>query len=404
MIQVPFAQAYTGTITYSAGTDSILIVGGNSTIPITFEDIYLADVAGGWNQVTKQGSSQYHFTCNLLVGNTSTTYFTDTKKQVTFASGVAAATGAFILCYANSYFTLGTLIDATQKLTSSGCAIYSLESATSGVYLIAAVSDSATINLYSSQFAANRITGIGYYGTWKMYNSQVTNNIQLSRTSGTWDIYNVIISAVSGYAGLSFLTGSFDTLYVSGCSAAMAVGSSGNLNVSNAKIRNCTYIFSASSSTADSYLINADSSNWGFSWTGTSTSEVYRQYTYELIVLNGEITEFVENANVTLSKGGVQIGTWLTNSSGQIPPQILTYGYYNQTGGDTMYDGSYPFVLTVTHPDWSDYTSRFYVTEKTKMTISMQDTTTVNNAAIIWSLLFGSIAFGLFLLWRKAHA
>lgn len=55
-------------------------------------------------------------------------------------------------------------------------------------------------------------------------------------------------------------------------------------------------------------------------------------------------------------------------------PQVQ-WNVHNKTGGDTLYDGSNPFLLVVTHPDWANYTSRFYVTEKMKMTISMQEQT-----------------------------
>jgi hypothetical protein len=42
-----------GTITLGDSSGAyIRVTGGSSAAPVTFEDIYQADVAGGWGQVT----------------------------------------------------------------------------------------------------------------------------------------------------------------------------------------------------------------------------------------------------------------------------------------------------------------------------------------------------------------
>ena len=54
-------------ISYDAGTDTITVTAGTEAVPITFTDIYNADVAGAWGQVTKTGN-MFVFDCKLAVG------------------------------------------------------------------------------------------------------------------------------------------------------------------------------------------------------------------------------------------------------------------------------------------------------------------------------------------------
>ncbi len=69
-------------ITYNAGTDTITVTAGTAGAPNTFTDIYNADVAGGWGQVTKT-SNLFVFSAKLQVGDGSTaTYLHDTFKKV----------------------------------------------------------------------------------------------------------------------------------------------------------------------------------------------------------------------------------------------------------------------------------------------------------------------------------
>ncbi len=70
-------------ITYNAGTDTITVTGGTAGAPNTFTDIYNADVAGGWGQVTKTNNI-FVFSAKLQVGDGSTaTHLYDEFKKVT---------------------------------------------------------------------------------------------------------------------------------------------------------------------------------------------------------------------------------------------------------------------------------------------------------------------------------
>lgn len=305
---------------------------------------------------------------------------------------------AFITLSANSTVTFGSCSDTTNKYTSLGCS-FIVPAMTNNGYLILQNSQSnSNLYLYSCDIhhASSKLLSVAYASRY--WNCHFDYRVVIACQSYS-NLYNCIFEK-TGYLNV---IGAATVNKVTMLNVDFYLGFAANGTVTNFYGRGATAYGWMDAGTNDVVnFVDCDLDLWsiydlGSGWTYN------RKYTYDLIVLNGEISEFVENANVTLSKDGVQIGTWLTNSSGQIDTQILTYGYYDEAHGNTLQEGDHPFVLTVTHPDWADYESRFYVTEKTKMTISMQDQTTSNNAAMIWSLLFGTLAFAAFLWWRRSH-
>ena len=63
------------TITYDAPSNTISADGGTSDDRITLENIYQADLAGGWGVFFKHGEGAYSTTANVWVGHNSATYF-----------------------------------------------------------------------------------------------------------------------------------------------------------------------------------------------------------------------------------------------------------------------------------------------------------------------------------------
>ena len=126
---------------------------------------------------------------------------------------------------------------------------------------------------------------------------------------------------------------------------------------------------------AESFLIDCsflDADEWTIVYNNYS-GNIYRQYTFNLNVLNGNVTDFVEDATVQLWKDSTLVYEGTTNSSGMIPTQTLTYGYYQQSTGNTIQNASSPYYLVITHPEWQTYISRFYITEPLRLTVSMQE-------------------------------
>lgn len=70
---------------------TITVVEFTEGTPCTFEDIYDADVGGGWGIVTKAGTKTYGIAGSLVVGDgTNACYLTDTKVAVTWEYAWAA--------------------------------------------------------------------------------------------------------------------------------------------------------------------------------------------------------------------------------------------------------------------------------------------------------------------------
>lgn len=408
LIRDSHASTPAGTITYSAGTDTITVIGANSSHPAEFLDLYNADVAGGWGgQVVLQGVNQFQIDCRLVLGNGSAaTYFTDTGKQVTWlASAVSGNYQRLITITSGAVLTLGVLNSAVNKGTSKGVSIQSYD--TNYCVMIDASGSTSVVNLYSCSFAKvsdndGYLGGTATGASITAYNCLFSRVILWSQNVPVWNVYN-------GYCalqGLDSSTGTFNGFTVQSSTYAFTYSGSyisSDLTVTNAVTRNCTKTFDLSGVGAyDINMVDPDFDAWAFTWSGTNTATVNRQYSFNLFVLNGALTDFVEDANVTLSHDGAVVGSWLTNSTGQVDTQILTYGFYNQTGGDTMYGGT-AWTLTITHPDWETYTSAFYPYSKIEWSISMQDTTTTNNNMLLAGLMVGTLCFAGFIVYIKRN-
>ncbi len=377
----PRASAYIGTITYSAASNTITCVGGASGAPITFNDVYLADVSNGWGVVEKQGLSQFLFSCKVQIGDGSTqTYFADVNKHVAFVDGLMTTWEQWIISVRSSAVAnFGVLVDSVMKITNDGCVFQNLES----VYL-------SRLGMQWGEGQAN-FYGCVFFGRIEIDSYDMVNVVFQSGALPEaiyHDVYN--LNSFGGSVGLQFVGGSINRINVFGDSRALYSYGVLDLTYKGVYARGCGYLMYVESATdpCEYKIVDADVDNWNFHWINSGGATIYRQYTFDLTVLNGEISDFVEDANVTLAKNGVEIGSWVTNSSGQISSQVLTYGYYQESTGDALQDGSYPFVLTVTHPDWANYTSSFYVTEKTKLTVSMQEPDTppsYNSAVFIFT-------------------
>lgn len=397
LIRESRASTPAGTITYSAGTDTISVVGANSTHPAEFLDLYNADVAGGWNQVTKLGNDQFLIDCKLEIGNGSaTTYFTDTFKEITFASGAVAADAHLIRVKGYATFTLGYLLDADAKVGGRGCTINDL---TDNNHRVITGDLYSHVYLYGSTFygQANRQLAL-YLDDNKIYNCLSVRSVYPYSMNADINNFQTVESKYGIYSSggnLSRLT------ILNAYSYGVMFGSGVNTNLTDPYVRNSgTTTVYCYNNALDNGFINADFDEWTFTYAGTSTGEVYRMITLNLYVLNGALTDFVEDANVTLSHDGSVFGSWLSNSTGQIPQQTITYGFYNSTGGNTMYGGT-PWTLTITHPDWQTYTSVFYPYSKIEWSISMQDTTTENNNILLSGLFVGVLCFAGFIVYIK---
>lgn len=411
-VQISYAGTPAGTITYSGATDTITVVGANSSHPAEFLDLYNADVAGGWGQITQLGSHQWLILAKLMIGNGTTsgaTYFTDGDEQVWFDECITANYQYFINVTKNSVLTLGTLVNSTLKTAKRGCDIsFDARTGSTSYYGTIIGAPYGEVYLYSCT-----LRGVYVDGGTSWYQAILSNSsnkvyqcvfdaVTLDSLSGNWDT-NVLSGNSFYYVNNPAASSSINNMFIRGTTAPLRF-----FGGSSATIRNLEYVGTAAacvlwgSQNNDAYVIDSSLSNWLFTYTGTSSGKLYRQYSFDLYVLNGALTDFVEDANVTLVHDGVVFGSWLTNSTGQIDTETLTYGFYNQTGGNTMYGGT-AWTLTISHPDWQTYTSTFYPYSKIEWSISMQDTSTTNNNLLLSGLFVGVLCFAGFIVYSRRN-
>lgn len=421
--QVGAGQPTPYSITYSAVTNTITCVGANVTHPYDFWDLWNASYVNGWNKVnahfnssvvpSNSTPSQYLFDCKIVVGDGSTaTYFTDTNKQITFTSGILTAASQFIIqVLTNATFTVGTAVDETAKTTKNGCAFINLETNVSYYcYFISTGSSNGTICLYDSVFNSPMVSGFIWAN--RIWNCMFKGYMQANNAyNKAWGDFDSFISTVGFRRPNQYTTTNNIILKPSLSTYTNVIWlqtyAAYLKNVYVPVISNYTeYLRIDAIGANNAYLVNVAWGSMVCYWaTPTDTGRVFRQYEFDLNVLNGNITDFVSGANVTLFKGSVNVGSWLTNSSGGVPTQVLTYCYYDQAHGNTAQGIEY-FTLTITHPDWENYTSKFYVTEKMRLSVSMQypnfdsedDLATI---AIIAALFAGAVCFSLFFIRRK---
>jgi len=337
---------FNSTITYSGATDNIVVTGGTEGVPVTFTDIYNADVAGGWGQVSRQGTIQFFIECRVTLGDSSTpTYFADTTKEVVSSSSTY---GFVVYNYAN--FRLGQVLNLATKSTTRGCTVYS------NIEQLIYSDSLGVVNIYSSTLIGNSVLSycsIELHGANDLY-----NNLFIGVEPGacpTIDVFNCLSSNVPSYA-YDTCAGIFDRVAITGASWPLAFRTL-SLTFTGLYMRQWTYaMFRMINSAANQYFINLDNGDvpWVIAWYGTNTGIIYRQYSFNVFlrVYSGEI---MSGANVTLfDKNLGKVFSKLTEDNGSIIQQIVTRGFYNQTGGNTLYDYG-PFTLNVTKAGYQTY-------------------------------------------------
>jgi hypothetical protein len=360
-----YATKYFKTLTQSQVTAFTKSDGGSFAYTVT---------QGQWGVAWKFSSNQFQFDVQRIdVGEGSTaTYFTDTKKQVTFP---VASGGGIIQVKANAILTLGTLLNAARKTTANGCSILSTigVSGNTGIALIYDDSASGLAYLYGCFFSSIRPSYVQPRHASRIYNCIGDNCIFFIRDTG--DYYNLEAYNMTLYANPSayiIQTATATTVNLRGYECTNGIYGEGSYNgvISNPYFRGLTYIGRFYLYTGNMYLINADTDTWSINWVGAQAGILYRQHTFDLTVTDTAGTP-IANATVTLKdKNGNTAFSVTTDSNGAIATQTVTRGYYDQAHGDTLQDSS-PHTLTITKAGWQKYVKTFALTEKTKWEIKL---------------------------------
>jgi len=372
-------------MSYNATSNTITLVNttsiGTSSNPYNFTSVWeYARAINGSCLVERMNETQFLFNVKLQVGDGGNeTWFADSDKQVTFLKGIATAhEERLIWVRYNANFRLGILEDATTFSTRSGCTITSLET-TYRAFLIrddSSAAPSSKISIYSSSLGSIAGTGLKCYlgwssGNWTIWNTLLSGTYPVFSSTANVNIYNLYVAnAYTGF-GDTPASGTLNYINIKNCDYGIATSS--GFTIKNSILKNITTTdFRLTSVSNDCYAINTESS-WTFTWLGTSTKKLYRQYEFDLNVTDtsGRAIEGVNVSIQSLSSDPV-CSDYRNNTyaNGSISTQTITMGYYNQTGGDTIYSCN-PYRIKINKTGYGEYETNFNIDRKTDWTIAL---------------------------------
>lgn len=349
-------------ITYDAPSNTITVTG---TYTDLFTDIWNADQAGGWGQVSKQGTHQFMFDCKLQIGDGETpTDVSDSQKQVVFNDALTANYQKFITRKASATMTFGVLEDATEKSTSKGVQFVVLQESFR-VYLVYDESTSGSTNLYSCSFTSLVRTYL-HVKNGKIFNNQLTSQVEIY-PHATSEHFNIVIEKVEDY-GILYPTGTWNKLVITDCGLA-TLFLRYEATMKNLYSRGCPRIVWAGGfKYGDFYLVNADSDNWTFYWSADSDKKVYRQYEFDAHCQDkdGNDLSGVSVISEYISPYG-QAFSETTDENGNIPTQTVDHGWFDQPHGDTEQLKT-PLKVTYSKAGYQTVVKYYPIDEKTKDT------------------------------------
>ena len=341
-----------------------------------------------WGKVWKIRSGldlQYQFDANLKIGDG-----TRFSGWILRDTNVVMASSKKITVKNNAYLKLGDITNEALKSVDFGSTLqvnaYPYE-------LYGEVGSS--VSIYGSKIIGGDMS-LRLFGTQnRIWHSQL-DGAQVS--GNNLDLFDVMfVSSTTAFDTLTDpISGTFDKVTVVGASQIFIreYYLTTDVTVSNIYSRGHTYVLAdgtfAQDKLANITIINGDFDTWNFYWTASSKGRVWRKYTFDLTVTYPNGTA-LSNANVTLTysgQGSGTVGSWLTDSNGEITTQTLTMGFYNQTGGNTIYSYN-PYNLTVFYGNYS-YTKLFNLTEKTSWEIALTPTPATETVNTTKYMLIGS--------------
>ncbi len=213
----------------------------------------------------------------------------------------------------------------------------------------------------SSDYSINYVTGEitfenGYESTTARAVYSYGGNIQISGDKTLSQIYDFMQANLSDV--FTTQTGSIYDSYVN-----IILGNStsaGTIRESSELTLNFKEGYGFSSVNESSSTVNVRSDTWNFTWIANVNSTFSRKYSLDLLATYSNGTA-MNGANVTIRTIGNQIiFSNLTNSSGRIPHQEISYATYNATNGENA---------TLLSPHTIEITKSGYISSSTSVTV-----------------------------------
>jgi len=331
----------------------------------------------------------------LEIGDGSTeSWFAETKETIIFDSSVAYP----IEVKNKGHLRFGEVMDSVNKLGKNGVTFIN-EAGTNPIK----VDNGGEIELYNSMILpTGGLKRFLVAGNLTMWGTNCHSTIWTTSTSNL-DIYNSHSWGTQVGLFASFSTATFNTIYVYDNSYGVRIQAGYIADYVGCVFKNNTKLgYFLGGGPAN--FTNCEVDSWNLQF-GADTY-VYRKYTYDLTVRFPNGTA-IENANITITHYGQaqsQDYNGLTDSNGQIPQQPLSKGFYNQTGGNTIYSYE-PYNLRISNvTGYDDYNGNFTLSEKTDWTITLTEETGGEGGYLYFApafLLAFLIGLALMIVWIK---
>ena len=318
---------------------------------------------GQWGVSWNEG---WHFRFNvhrIVIGDGSTTtWFTETYKTVTFPQMTGALPYRFTV-KANAYFQLGRLTSEVDKATDRGVSIS--EEHTGTTFIFRAENGAKRFWIFGVKVVNVQGTAcrseIFNVDSGRIWNCDFVKNY-FKPISNT-DIYNSRIEG-SSYCFSEITNTTMDRIELTKCLRCLFKG--GTMTNSIAKASTWSTIIFTSNGNPDAYLIDTDFDRWELEWYASTTPIAYRQYTFNLQVIDKD-NNGIGNAKVILKDkdGNVIFTVWTSDlpaDKGEIAEQIVTYGTYEQPTGNVLQSLS-PHTLEIYSPDYQSHSMKFTMDE-----------------------------------------
>jgi hypothetical protein len=301
----------------------ITITGYTEALPCGLEDVYQADLAGGWGVVTRPTTGVYRFHCRVKIGNGSTpSWFKMVEQTWIFTLPFTGYNQHRVYVYIQGHVTIGAIANILTKSTYLGCSVIDAAS-DPGYYGAMIVGETGSvIYFYGSSF---RSTGAGahHLSPDRAWNCHFGNSAYQLGNMKIGDFYNCVFSSIA--AGWYYWHPSTSIVHCSVNGASFLAYLENGTVLRDVWARNygSIYPWGLGPAGTNAYLIDCDLGIWTIT-TPAYSGTIHRQYSLDVRVLRPTvrtdypIDEITESLSPTGTDGGLGTwdGDWSTNGAG----------------------------------------------------------------------------------------